>query len=48
MAQNEILLLSIAFICILIYLKFMADSSYDTPKEKAIKAAEKQQKDTTV
>lgn len=43
-AQNEILLFGIAFICVLIYLKFMAESSYDTPKEKAIRAAEEREK----
>ncbi|TMW53124.1 hypothetical protein DOY81_001852 [Sarcophaga bullata] len=49
-AQNEILLFGIAFICVLVYLKFMAESSYDTPKERAIKAAEekRKEKDTTV
>ncbi|XP_065354868.1 dnaJ homolog subfamily C member 30, mitochondrial [Calliphora vicina] len=43
-AQNEILLFGIAVVCVLIYLKFMAESSYDTPKDKAIKAAEEKQK----
>ncbi|KAM7361135.1 dnaJ homolog subfamily C member 30, mitochondrial [Cochliomyia hominivorax] len=43
-AQNEILLFGIAFICVLVYLKFMAESSYDTPKERAIKSAEEKQK----
>lgn len=46
-AQNEILLLSIAFICVVVYAKFFVESSYDTPKERAHKAAteEKERKE---
>ncbi|XP_037806419.1 dnaJ homolog subfamily C member 30, mitochondrial-like [Lucilia sericata] len=44
-AQNEILLFGIAFVCVLVYLKFMVESSYDTPKARAIKAAEDKRKE---
>lgn len=35
MSQNELTLMAICLSCIFLYYKFMIESSYDTPKERA-------------
>lgn len=44
MMQNEILLFSVMVLSALAYLKFYSESSYDFPKEKAIRLAEENAK----
>ncbi|XP_075145884.1 dnaJ homolog subfamily C member 30, mitochondrial-like [Haematobia irritans] len=45
--QNEILLFAIMVLSALAYLKFYSDSSYDTPKQKAIRAKSETGNDST-
>lgn len=37
--QNEVLLLCLSLVCVMIYVTFLSESAYDTPKQKAERKA---------